>query len=262
MTTLPTVFVSHGSPMLALDAGRTGEAWRTLAAGLPRPRAVLMVSAHWGSLAPKLNTTARPETIHDFGGFTEPLYQVQYPAPGAPWLAERGAELLAAAGLPATLDAQRGIDHGAWVPLKLMYPDADVPVAQLSLQPRQGPAHHYQLGRALQSLRDEGVLIVGSGSLTHNLYEVYFGVEDGPRIPAYVPAFQQWMHEHLLADEVEQLLHYRELAPAAARAHPTEEHLLPIYVALGAAGEHPAVARRYAGITEGVLAMDIYTFGG
>ena len=261
MKALPAVFVSHGSPMLALDGGPTTGAWRGFAAGIPAPRAVLMVSAHWETAAPAVGGVAAPSTIHDFGGFPRPLYEIQYPAPGAPWLAVRVRDLLTAANLPAVVDNSRGIDHGAWVPLREMYPGADVPVAQLSLQPHLGTAHHYRLGEALAQLRGEGVLIVGSGSMTHNLRDMVFGADEhSPRVPAYVPAFQNWMHEKLMAHDVAALLDYRRQAPGAVRAHPSEEHLLPLHVVLGAAGAASVPRRAWSAITEGALAMDVYTF--
>jgi 4,5-DOPA dioxygenase extradiol len=247
--------------MLALDGGPTAKAWRALAAGIPAPRAVLVISAHWETAAPAVTAAVAPSTIHDFGGFPQPLYEIQYPAPGAPWLGARVSDLLAAANLPAAIDAARGIDHGAWVPLREMYPQADVPVVQLALQTHLGAAHHYRLGQALAGLASEGVLIVGSGSLTHNLRDMIPGVSEGsPRVPAYVPAFQDWMHDRVMARDAQALLEYRRRAPAAARAHPSEEHLFPLHVVLGAAGERSVPRRPYAAITEGALAMDVYTF--
>lgn len=260
MNPLPTIFLSHGAPTLALAPGATGSAWVRLAASLPTPRAVLAVSAHWETASPEVNSTDRPETIHDFYGFPEPLFQIQYPAPGAPWLAERVRQLVEAAGLPIVVDGRRGIDHGTWVPMRSMYSGADVAVAQLSVQTRLGPRHHFELGRALAGLPAEGVLVVGSGGMTHNLREVVWGVEDLARVPSYVTDFQGWVADRLAKDEVDDLVDYRTKGPEASRAHPTEEHFLPLFVALGAAGPHPSAERKFAGITEGVLAMDVYTF--
>lgn len=261
MTDLPTVFVSHGAPVLALDAGATGRRLATLAAALPRPEAILVVSAHWDTAAPRVGSTARPRTIHDFHGFPEALYRLDYPAPGAPQLASRVQGLLAESGIAAALDPQRGLDHGAWVPLRLMYPDAAIPVTQLSLQSRIGPAHHYRLGRALSALRHEGVLVMGSGSLTHNLAEIGSPAAHGSRA-SYVPAFREWVQTALAAGDLERLFDYRERAPHAVRAHPTEEHLLPLFAALGAAGAQHRVRHVHAGVTYGILAMDIFAFGG
>jgi len=261
MTDLPTVFVSHGAPTLALDPGETGHRLAALAEAMPRPAAVLVVSAHWDTAAPRVSSMARQRAIHDFHGFPEALYRLDYPAPGAPQLARRVQALLAESGITAGIDAQRGLDHGAWVPLRMMYPDAAVPVTQLSLQSRLGPAYHYRLGRALSVLRHEGVLIMGSGSLTHNLGEFGRHAADGPQA-SYVRAFREWVRAQLEAGDLDRLFDYREHAPHAARAHPTEEHLLPLFAALGAAGAQPKVRHVHDGVTYGILAMDIFAFGG
>jgi 4,5-DOPA dioxygenase extradiol len=257
MTSLPSLYISHGSPMTALHPGLTGTRLTELAATLPRPRAIVMASAHWLTRSPRVGSVPVPETIHDFGGFPAPLYQLRYPAPGAPELADQVASLLQRAGLNATLDPLRGLDHGAWVPLRLLYPQADIPVTTLSIQPELGPAHHLAVGRALASLRDEGVLVIGSGSITHNLHDLGAGYSETRQAP-YVKPFIDWIEQRLVAGDIDGLLDYRHQAPFAERAHPTDEHLLPLFVALGAAGTH---ARRIdAGIDMGLLAMDIYRF--
>jgi len=259
MTRLPTVFLSHGSPMLAIEEGPAVAVWRELARTIPAPRAILMVSAHWGTLQPALTGSPAPATIHDFGGFPDPLYHIDYPAEGAPWLAERTATLLAQAGMPVTINPTRGLDHGAWVPLRAMYPDAAIPVVQLSLQPRLDAQHHYRLGQALSALCEEGVLIVASGSLTHNLWDLIPGAnEEDARVPGYVRTFQEWMAGRLGQQDAEGAFAW-STAPGGRRAHPSDEHLLPLFVAWGAATDTPP-ARLHAGISEGALAMDIYRF--
>jgi 4,5-DOPA dioxygenase extradiol len=266
MNLLPTLFISHGSPMHGLQAGRAGAAWAALGRDLPRPQAVLVASAHWESDRPMLATTARPQTIHDFGGFPPALYQLRYPAPGAPAVAARALELLRAAGFDADGNAGRGLDHGAWVPLLHMYPEADLPVAQVSLQPRLGAAHHLRLGAALAPLRAEGVLIVGSGHMTHNLSE-WIGLArrhgmqpaDG-EAETYVREFGEWVDETLRSDDRDRLARWLELAPHARRAHPTDEHFLPLPFAFAAAGAAPRVERIDLGVDSGVLAMDAYVF--
>lgn len=256
---LPTIFLSHGSPLHALEPGSVGALWAELATSMQRPRALLVASAHWETNLPMLTGAVEPNTIHDFYGFPQPLYRIRYPAPGAPQLAARTVKPLKQAGLTAALECCRGLDHGAWSPLLHMYPQADIPVVQLALQSSLGPRHHYRLGYALDSLRAEGVLIIGSGHMTHNLRERRHG---GGAVPApYVRECQNWVHAQLEKSELEALFDYRLLAPHAHRAHPTEEHLLPLYVALGAAGEHAEVRRRYDAIENGVLAMDVYLFG-
>ena len=260
---LPSVFVSHGAPTFPLTDAPARFFLEGLAAHLPeRPRAVLVVSAHWETTAPAITTRAVNETIHDFYGFPDELYRIQYPAPGSAWLADRVAELLDAAGSPVVRDVARGLDHGAWVPLRLIYPAADVPVVQLSVQTARGPAYHYQIGQTLAALRDEGVLIVGSGSFTHDLssFREYYNALHAPA-PEWVTAFADWMVAALEEGRTDDLLGYRSLAPQAVRNHPTEEHLLPLFVALGAGGTGKT-EHLHASTTHGILRMDAFAFGG
>jgi 4,5-DOPA dioxygenase extradiol len=256
---LPSLFVSHGSPMHAIDAGGAGPAWRAMADALPRPRAVLIVSAHWETSLPMLTGATTLETIHDFGGFPEELYRVRYDVPGSPAVAEEAAALLSDANLRASINACRGIDHGAWVPLKWMYPARDVPVVQLSVQPALGPEHHLALGQALAPLAGRGVLVIGSGHVTHNLHDWFANRGVGPAM-TYVTEFAAWLEARLTEQDTEALLGYRGLAPSATRAHPTEEHFLPLFVALGAAGERAKAEKVYAGTEGAALAMDAYRF--
>ncbi|MFK2879215.1 dioxygenase family protein [Rhodanobacter hydrolyticus] len=260
MPALPSLYVSHGSPMTALQPGATGERLAELARALPRPKAIVIASAHWLAHSPLVGGALQPETIHDFHGFPPELYQLRYPAPGAPALAAQVVELLDQAGLAPSLDPQRGLDHGAWVPLRLLYPAADIPVVPVSVQPGQaGPAHQYALGRALAPLREQGVLLIGSGSITHNLHDLRSGYSAEREAP-YVRPFIGWIEQKLAAGDVDALLDYRRQAPFAQHAHPTDEHLLPLFFALGAAGEGTHAQRIDAGIDLGFLAMDIYRF--
>lgn len=259
MTRLPTLFLSHGSPMHAVAPGAAGDAWRALGHALPKPRAVLMVSAHWETSVPMLTGNPQPATIHDFGGFPAELFALRYPAPGAPALATDAVALLKASGITAGVDGCRGFDHGAWVPLLHMYPEHDVPVVQLSLQPALGPAHHVALGRALAPLAADGVLIVGSGHTTHNLRD-WIGNPRRSEPLRYAQAFAQWLDERLRAHDTAALVQYRERAPDAARAHPTDEHFLPLHVAWGAAGTHTRVERIVTGFEAGALALDSWVF--
>jgi len=252
---LPTLFLSHGSPMHALQPGAVRAVWEGIARDLPRPKAILIASAHWETNIPALTGSACPETIHDFYGFPKPLYEIQYPAPGSPALASKALQLLDKNKIKAAEDPSRGLDHGAWSPLLYMYPDANIPVVQLSLQTELGPKHHLDLGRALASLAGEGILIIGSGHMTHNLRER----RDGPPL-AYVREFQSWVKEKIDSKEWDSLVNYRSLTPGGARAHPTDEHFLPLYVALGAAGENYKAERLYDGVEMGALAMDAYLF--
>jgi 4,5-DOPA dioxygenase extradiol len=256
---MPVLFVSHGAPTLPLEPGETGAAWRKLGEQIPRPAAILMISAHWESRIPTVSRAVQPETIHDFSGFPPELYQLQYPAPGAPELAQSVIQVLQHSGVPAQLDDTRGLDHGAWVPLSLMYPAADIPVTQLSLQPNKDPTWHIALGCALRPLRDQGVLIVGSGSITHNLHALFKHPQGAPA-PAWVTEFCDWIAEKIEAGDIDTLAAYRTLAPHAVQNHPTDEHLLPLFVALGAADNIEHGQRLNSVMTYGMLAMDMWLF--
>ena len=246
--------------MLAVEDGPTYRFLCELGRKYPRPRAVVMISAHWENGGyPLVSTAAQPRTIHDFGGFPRELYEINYPAKGAPDLAGEVASLLSKAGLKAGVSDGYGLDHGAWVPLKLMYPDADVPVFQVSLVRGAGPAEHFRIGRALQSLPARDVLVIGSGSMTHNLYE-YMGRKVDAPAPAWVARFEDWMSHALEAGRYSELMIYRVFAPHALRNHPTEEHLMPLFVALGAAGAKAVASRIHAAETYGVISMDAYSF--
>ena len=257
---LPTLFIFHGSPMLALQPCVYGRAWQGMAAALPRPDAILVVSAHWTTAQPALTLANRPGTIHDFGGFPPELYELRYPAPGAPDLARAAAALLADAGIEAGLSPECGLDHGAWVPLLHMYPEADVPVTQLSVQPGRDAAWHLRLGQALQPLRAQNVLVLASGSLTHNLRDFDFAEFSVDRAEPSVKAFQDWMFWTLAAADSGCLADWQRQAPAALRAHPSPEHLLPLFVACGAAGAAPQLRRPLPNYSGGALAMDCYVF--
>jgi 4,5-DOPA dioxygenase extradiol len=259
MSRLPTLFLSHGSPMNAVGRTASSDAWAGLARTLPRPRAVLVASAHWETAVPMFAGNPQPETIHDFGGFPEELYRIRYPAAGAPELAAEAVALLKAAGITAGVNGCRGLDHGAWVPLSWMYPEADVPVVQISLQPGLGAARHFELGRALAPLAGNGVLIIGSGHATHNLRDWMANPRRQEPL-RYAQAFADWLQERLAARDTAALVRYRELAPDAARAHPSEEHYLPLLVAWGAAGDDARAERHAAGFEAGALANDSYLF--
>lgn len=252
----PSLFVSHGAPTLVTDQVPTRSFLLGLGSALPRPRAILCVSAHWDTTAARLGSSQRPHTMHDFYGFPEELYAMSYPAPGDPALAERAARLLAAAQIPAELDDQRGLDHGAWVPLGLMYPQADIPVVQLSIQSHLSPRRHLELGRALAPLRAEGVLVMASGNATHNLREVFSHDIVEPPVP-YAKAFADWLTARVESGapaDTAALLDYQAQGPFDFKNHPTPDHFLPLLVALGA-GLEPE------GSAEGRLLHDGYTYG-
>lgn len=254
----PAIFVSHGAPTLIGEDVPARDFLAGLGRGLPRPKAILVVSAHWETPAPCVTTASRPETIHDFHGFPEDLYRLQYPAPGAPETALRAVELLRAAGFAAAADPERGLDHGAWVPLRLAYPEADIPVTQLSIQPAEGPLHHVALGRALAPLRAENVLVLASGGATHNLRELAWNSPAAP--PDWARAFDDWLAATLAAGDEAGLIDYRARAPHAVRAHPRDEHFLPLLVAFGAGGAGARGTRLHAGFTHGSLSMAAFRF--
>jgi 4,5-DOPA dioxygenase extradiol len=260
MSPLPTLFVSHGSPMLALNDSPARRFFQGLGRSLPRPKAIAVVSAHWEtSGGPAVSLATQPETIHDFAGFAQALHDIHYQAPGAPETAQRAAALFEQAGFAVGRHPQRGLDHGAWVPLSLMYPQFDVPVMQISLVRDASAAEHEKLGQALEQLRHEGVLVIGSGSLTHNLSEFHGQPVDAPA-PYWVSEFATWMRERLLASERAPLLDYRKNAPSARQNHPSEEHLMPLFVAMGAAGAGAKAQLLHSSFEHGVLAMDAYAF--
>lgn len=257
---MPTLFISHGSPMLGIEDSAAHRFLLGLGKALPRPKAIIIISAHWESTGGQVVSLAsHPETMHDFGGFPEALFEIQYSAPGAPDTAARAAELLEQAGFGVGRSATRGLDHGAWVPLHLMYPQSDIPVAQISLRRGASPSENEKMGKALRQLREDGVLIIGSGSLTHNL-SAFRGAPIEADVPSWVSDFAAWMHAQLQTNQREALLDYRAQAPFAVRNHPTEEHLLPLFVAMGAAADASKAQRLHASYEYGVLAMDLYAF--
>lgn len=258
--TQPALFVPHGAPTFALRPGAAGAALVEEAAALPLPRAIVMVSAHWDTAVPTVGFAEKLETIHDFWGFPEELYALRYPATGCPEASREVVAAIEAAGLPVATDAKRGLDHGAWVPLRLMFPDADVPVIPVSVQSRGGPQQAHALGRALAPLAARGFLIVGSGSITHNLRDYQAAWQNGGQTPAYVREFADWLATRTAAGDLPSLLDYRRQAPHGVQAHPSEEHLLPFHMALGAGGEKARPRRFHAGIDDYVIAMDAYAF--
>lgn len=262
MNRMPTLFVSHGSPTFAIDPGKAGPLLTQLGRELPRPKAVLVLSPHWITRGLRVATTGSPETIHDFGGFPDALYRIQYPAPGAPDVATKAMQLLAADGWSPQADAEWGMDHGAWVPVRHLFPDADVPVFQVSMPHTLDGAGAVKLGRALAPLADEGVLIVGSGSITHNLREVVWGAGEEDSGPTYANEFVDWARSAVTRHDGDALAGYLTSAPHARRAHPTPDHYLPLPFAFGAADAKAPVRVIDGGMTFGVLAMDAYLFGG
>lgn len=256
---MPSLFVSHGSPMLLYTDCPARDFLQGLSSKVSRPSAILCISAHWETPDIEVTTAVEPETIHDFYGFPEALYLERYRAKGDPALADRVVHVLSAAGISAKGNPLRGLDHGAWVPLTLIYPQADIPVVQLSLKQGAGPDFHYRLGLALAPLRKEGVLIVASGSITHNLRRFRGQAANAPA-EDFAVFFQEWLAGRIADDDVDAVMNYRASHPEAIANHPTEEHFLPLPVAIGA-GNNGLAQRIHASMTHGVLAMDAYSFG-
>lgn len=255
MHLVPPLFVSHGSPMFAVDAGSTGPALHAWARAHAQPQAIVAMSPHWMARQPTVMSTPAPPTWHDFGGFPPELYTLQYPAPGEPALAQDVLGLLQAADIAAIEDSRRPLDHGTWVPLMHLYPKADIPVVQLALPAMAGPAEVYALGRALRPLAAQGVLLLGSGSMTHNLGE-FFGGQTEPA--PYVEEFSRWVESRVAQGELAALLDYRAQAPHAARAHPSEDHFLPMFFTLGAGSEGARAKYISREVRYGILAMDAF----
>jgi 4,5-DOPA dioxygenase extradiol len=255
---MPILSISHGAPTLPLDDCAARAFISGLGKTLPKPKAILAVSAHWNTEAPVVNKVTINDTIHDFNGFPEALYRMRYPARGSTELAGRTISALEQAGLRAITDNARGLDHGAWVPLLLMYPKHDIPVVQLSIQSRLGPAHHLQLGRAISGLRDN-CLILCTGSFTHNLRLLDRSGLNAPEAP-WVRDFSEWIHAALVEQRTEDLINYRRLAPFAVQAHPDDDHFMPLFVARGAGGDGASVHRLHSSTTFGTLRMDAYAF--
>jgi len=253
---LPALFISHGAPDLPIRIGPTQDFLRGLFQTIPIPRAILAISAHWLTAEPTVSTTPQPETIYDFGGFPPHLSKLVYSAPGNPDLAAQVARRLRQTGFSARLNASRGFDHGVWTPLILADPEGKIPVTQLSVQPQESPAYHLRLGQALAPLREQGVLILGSGAVTHNLWAFGDSYEATP--PAWAVAFDDWLAQTIQQQDLDSLLNYRQRAPHAEKNHPTAEHLLPLFVALGAGGPGRQLHR---GFTYGAFSMAAYAFG-
>lgn len=255
---LPSLFVSHGSPMLAVEDSVTARFLEHLGTQLPLPKAIVIASAHFAAVHPTVTSAPAPATIHDFGGFPAPLYEIEYRAPGAPELAKRIARTLVAAGFDAREDHHIGIDHGVWVPLRRMFPQADVPVVALSVNPQSDAEWHYRIGRALAPLRQEGVLVIGSGGFSHNLRALDWHHADAPAF-SWMTAFTDALRERLIDGDIAGALNWRAL-PEALRNHPTPEHLYPLYVALGAGGDGTHGRLLHRDVELGGLAMDAFAF--
>lgn len=254
----PVLFISHGAPTFALEPGLLGTRLRILGDQLPDLKAVLVVSPHWQTKSVTVMTTVQPQTVHDFGGFPSNLYALQYPAAGQPKLAKAAARLLETGGFAANCDDRRGLDHGAWVPLMHLLPDAKVPVLQVSMPFNMTTLQALKLGQTLAPLRSQGVLMVASGAMTHNLYDYR---QPGAQSAPYAEEFTTWVRTAVLARAMNLLTDYRARAPHSVRAHPSEEHFLPLVIAMGASTDADEVTVLHGGIINGALSMESYAWG-
>jgi 4,5-DOPA dioxygenase extradiol len=249
---MPAVFFGHGNPMNAISENGFTQGWHALGAAMRRPKAVLAISAHWYVPGTGVTVSTAPRTIHDFGGFPRELYQVRYPAPGDPDLARRVQRLLAPT--PVTLDERWGLDHGTWSVLLHVFPEADVPIVQLSIDETRPASFHYEIGKRLQTLRDEGVLIVGSGNLVHNLHAYAWGQHVVDPYD-WAVRFEQQAREMLVAGEQEPLVHYEKLGRDAQLAIPTPDHFLPLLYVIASRQRDDAISFPVEGVDGGSISM-------
>ena len=264
MSSLPTLFISHGGPDIVLAETPARHYLETVSQLMPKPKAVVILSAHFETDGVAVVTDPKPGMIYDFGGFAPELYKMVYPALGEPALAAKVFGMLEAAGLNPHTYEKRGYDHGTWTPMKLAFPDADIPIVQVSIDPNRDAAWHYAVGKALAPLSDDGVLLIGSGHITHNL-RAYFsrlrrGAEPDPALAGKVQAFTDWFADKLASGDTAALLDWRDRAPFPTDNHPTDEHLMPIFFAYGAAGEGAKGRRVHDSVDHGFFANDSYLF--
>ncbi|XP_031268853.1 4,5-DOPA dioxygenase extradiol-like [Pistacia vera] len=258
---MDTFYISHGAPTLAIDESLPArhflKTWQEQ--GLTKkPNSVLIISGHWETDVPTVNVVQKNDIIYDFYGFPSQMYKLKYPAPGAPELAKRVKELLTASGFQDVKeDTKRGLDHGAWIPMMLMYPEADIPVCQLSVQTNKDGTYHYNMGKALAPLREEGVLIIGSGSAVHNLRAIR---SSSNIVPSWAQEFDTWLKDTLLEGRYEDVKHYEEKAPNPKMAHPWPDHFYPLHVAIGAAGETAKAQLIHSSWQGGTLSYASYKF--
>lgn len=257
---LNTLFVPHGSPTFALNPGAAGLAMSEVVNRLAQPRAIIVISAHWDTAVPTVSTATHLETIYDFYGFPEALYALKYPAMGSPDAAQEVVKALKKKFEQVATDPTRGLDHGAWSPLRQMFPKAEVPIIPVSIQSHAGTANAMAMGEALEELTHQGFLVIGSGNITHNLGDFRLASMQGGHTPAYVEAFANWVETQMIGKHWQQLIDYRQLSPEGVRSHPSEDHFLPLFVAIGAAGKNATAEAFFRGISNNVIAMDGYAF--
>ena len=261
---MPSLFVSHGAPTLAIQDGAARRFLQNLGAKIDKPRAILMMSAHHDSRGRGaiISKSTDHNAVHDFGGFPKELYELSYSAPGFPELAHEVIKALKQNSFDIFEDPSEGMDHGAWVPLLLMYPHADIPVIRISIDVTRSPERHFRLGETLQEFRERGVLIMGSGSITHNLQEFFQGgYRYGDPAPIWVTSFADWLAKEIKQGNKSAVLKAVSKGPNGRRNHPSMDHILPLFFAMGAGGNKAPGLRLHKSTTYGVLSMDMYGFG-
>jgi 4,5-DOPA dioxygenase extradiol len=258
---MPSLFLSHGSPMMAVEHSETTEFFTNLGRVIEKPQAVILFSAHFDESDKVVVTGANQlATIHDFYGFPKPLYQIQYPAIGLPSLAKQVVDMLSIGGIDSSIDGTRGLDHGAWVPMRYLFPELDVPVISVSINSQASASFHYQLGKMLRPLRDQGVLFIGSGGISHNLREIFSPTPDPQRVTK-VNEFVDWIGQCLAERDVESILNYLNVAPHARFNHPTPDHFLPLPMILGTSFDDEVGVTLHKAVDLDILALDAYGFG-
>lgn len=263
MTYYPPLFLSHGAPNMALHDTPVRSFMSQLGSQFQKPKAIVICSAHFETKGTVVVTDPNPEMIYDFRGFESELYNFKYSADGEPNLAHKVLGLLEASNIDAVAKPERGFDHGVWVPLALAWPEADIPIVQISIDPDETPEYHYKLGRALSSLAHENIALIGSGNITHNLHAVFTrgtNADTDQKMKVYADEFLSWFNSQIDSGNSDMFLNYRENAPFSEENHPTDEHLLPIFFTLGVAGENYRAEKLHQSFTFDFLAMDAWGF--
>ncbi|MGO4886375.1 dioxygenase [Anaerobacillus sp. MEB173] len=259
---IPTLFIAHGAPLLAIENNEYTQFLESLGTTLPKPKAIVLFSAHYESAAQKVSNVEEFETIYDFGGFPKALYEIKYPAKGDETVTNEIIELFTKQGIPYDIDTRRGLDHGAWVVLKMLYSNADIPVISMSVNPKLTPDKQYEIGKALAPLRKKDVLIIASGGTVHNLMALKMGNDDG-RIDEWALGFDQWLERHITSWDLDSLFNYDTLAPAAELAVPPygNEHFIPLFYAMGAADQEKSATLVHRSYRYGNLSHSVWQFG-
>lgn len=256
---VPSLFIAHGAPTLAIETGEYVDFLKQLAAKYPTPRAIVVFSAHWEAQQQLISGASSHSMIYDFYGFPEEMYRMVYPAQGDPALAKEIQQFFEAEGIPASLDTERGIDHGTWVPLQLVYPEANIPVIALSVNRYLTAEQQYKIGRALAALREKDILVIGSGGTVHNLRRLDW---DGTTVASWAKDFDAWLGERIEKWDLDELWQYETLAPYAREAVPTPEHFVPLLLAMGAADDKRTAKKLHQSYQLGSLSLTCWEFGG